>query len=544
MISPNPAPITLDTPDGRNNGLHMRQGSGSRAVVVCNPVIPGFYPDPSICRVDDDYYLATSSFEYFPGVPIFHSRDLVHWRQLGHALDRPSQLPLEDSGTSGGIYAPTLRYHQGRFYMITTNVSYHGSPSGGNFLVHTTDPSGPWSEPIWIDQEGIDPDIFFDHDGTVYITSSGRSDGRCRIVQSTFTLDLERGVAERNEPVVDLWDGTGGRGPEAPHLYHIDGVYYLMIAEGGTEDGHMVTIARGPSPRGPWDVCPRNPILSNRSLDRPLQATGHGDLVQSPDGSWWMVLLATRPTGYHRVHVLGRETCLAPVRWDAEGWPVVGKQGELPHEATWRLPHPLHRWPKDEARDDFDMDHLGHHWNHLYNPSRSDYCLSQRPGWLTLHARSESLATDSRPTWIGQRQTAFDQVITALLDFEPRQEGDEAGLVAWQNHEHHYEIARTLRAGRTVLIVRRQIGSLSGVVAQVEEDDPSSPVQLRVSTSKTHYRFAYSHDGNAWTEIASGESRYLSSEVGGLFTGVYFALYSLSGSKEPPPARFDWFQAT
>ncbi|MEM6331961.1 MAG: glycoside hydrolase family 43 protein [Planctomycetota bacterium] len=511
--------------------------------MVRNPVIPGFYPDPSICRVGDHYYLATSSFEYFPGVPIFHSRDLVHWRQLGHALDRSSQLPLEQSGTSGGIFAPTLRHHEGRFYLITTNVSHHGSPSGGNFLVHATDPAGPWSEPIWLDQEGIDPDIFFDDDGTVYITSSGRSGGRCRIVQSTFTLDLERGVAERNEPVVDLWDGTGGRGPEAPHLYAIDGVYYLMIAEGGTEDGHMVTIARGPSPRGPWDVCPRNPILSNRSLDRPLQATGHGDLVQSPDGSWWMVMLATRPSGYHRVHVLGRETCLAPVRWDAEGWPIVGKHGELPREATWRLPHQLHPWPDHEARDDFESKQLRHSWNYLYNPVPDAYSLADRPGWLTLHANSDSLANGSRPTWLGQRQTSFDQVVTALLDFEPQHEGDEAGLVAWQNHEHHYEIARTVRDGRPILIVRRQIGSLSAVVSEVEEPETASPVHLRVTANKTRYRFAYSCDGADWVELASGESRYLSSEVGGLFTGVYFAVYTLSRNRDAPPAYVDWFES-
>ena len=214
---------------------------------IGNPIIPGFYPDPSICRVGRDYYLVTSSFEYFPGVPIFHSRDLVHWRQIGHCLTRPSQLPLHEAKASKGIYAPTLRHHAGRFYMVTTNTSH-----GGNFWVTAEDPAGEWSEPVWLDQPGIDPSLLFD-DGKVYLTSSGNA--QCQIDPATGKRlgDLRR-----------TWAGTGGGFLEAPHLYKIRGRYYLVTAEGGTGRGHMVTIARADNPWGPFENCPHNPILSNR----------------------------------------------------------------------------------------------------------------------------------------------------------------------------------------------------------------------------------------------------------------------------------------
>ena len=243
-----------------------------------NPVLPGFYPDPSVCRVGEDYYLVTSTFEFFPGVPVFHSRDLVHWEQIGHALTRASQLPLREAPPSGGIYAPTIRYHDGVFYMVTTNVSY-----GGNFYVTATDPAGPWSDPIYVDQAGIDPSLLFDDDGKVYFLSNGNG------CMSICEIDIRTG--EKLAPTRPSWRGTGGRYPEAPHLYKIDGLYYLMIAEGGTEYGHMETIARSISPYGPWEPSPRNPILTNRNTEQnmPIQGTGHADLVQTQNGDWYAV---------------------------------------------------------------------------------------------------------------------------------------------------------------------------------------------------------------------------------------------------------------
>ena len=280
-----------------------------------NPVLPGFYPDPSVVRVGEWFYLVNSSFEFFPGVPIHRSRDLVHWEPIGHVLTRDSQLPLATAYPSGGIFAPTIRYHAGTYYMVTTNVTHRG-----NFFVTAKDPAGPWSEPIWINMPGgIDPSLFFDDDGKVYLTSTGSAPG-IHMAQ----IDVATGKLLTSPPKI-VWKGTGGRYPEGPHLYKIGGRYYLMISEGGTEYGHMVTIARAGSPWGPFEACPRNPILTHRDtpLSQPIQATGHPDLFEDGKGNWWMVFLAIRPQGNYYWHHLGRETFLAPVRWDAQGWPVI-----------------------------------------------------------------------------------------------------------------------------------------------------------------------------------------------------------------------------
>ena len=292
-----------------------------------NPIIPGFHPDPSICRVGEDYYLVTSTFEYFPGVPIFHSRDLINWRQLGYCLTRESQLPLRNAWNSGGIFAPTIRHHDGVFYMITTNVS-----QGGHFLVTAPAPHGPWSEPVWLEGKGFDPSLLFDDDGTVYFTHH-QSEGITQYVVNPHS-------GERLSESRVIWGGYNGFGAEGPHLYKLHGYYYLLIAEGGTEYGHMESIARSQSPWGPFEGCPHNPILSHRSqVYSPIQATGHGDMVQDQQGQWWMVFLGVRPVGYPHVYHLGRETFLTLVEWDAGGWPVVnhGKLALICHSPSDKL---------------------------------------------------------------------------------------------------------------------------------------------------------------------------------------------------------------
>ncbi|HEX8095016.1 MAG TPA: family 43 glycosylhydrolase [Jatrophihabitans sp.] len=284
------------------------------------PVIAGFHPDPSLCRVGEDYYLVCSSFEYAPGVPLYHSTDLRSWQQLGHVLDRPSQLSVVGAASSGGVYAPTLRYHDGRCYLITTNTS----DRSGQFLVTAENPAGPWSDPVWVPNAlGIDPDLAWDDDGTCYLTWSALSTaGHDGIVQAV--LDPVTGaLLSECHP---LWRGTGGKFPEAPHLYHIGKYWYLMIAEGGTERGHAVTIARGPSPAGPFEPSPRNPLVTARGTDSPVQNTGHADLVERPDGRWAMVYLGIRPRGYTpQWHVLGRETFASEMAWSDDGWPALAE---------------------------------------------------------------------------------------------------------------------------------------------------------------------------------------------------------------------------
>ena len=489
---------------------------------IANPVIPGFHPDPSICRVGADYYLACSSFEYFPGVPLFHSRDLVHWTQIGNALDRPSQLHLPPGTTSsGGIYAPTLRHHDGRFHLIVTNVS-----GGGNLLVTTTDPTGPWSEPIPLPEvPGIDPDLAWDDDGNCWCTVAGV--GQVRIDTHT---------GQTFGPPRRIWSGTpGAKAPEAPHLYRIDGHWYLLIAEGGTERGHSVSIARGPAPTGPFESCPANPILTHRGVDHPIQSTGHADLVQGPDGSWWMVLLGVRPHGRTPGwHVLGRETFLAPVRW-VEGWPVVGELSPVMPAPPW----PLQQGAVEPARDDFDLSELHPRWVSLRHRPAQHYTTKERAGWLTLRADEGSLdGLDGLDvTFVGRRQQHLSCRVRALID---PAEG-RGGLAVRLDEQHHYEIETSVGEVR----VLARIGPLRTVVA--ERPVSGYPLVLRIQVEATQVvsdacggpdtlTLGVEEPGGTFAALAALDGRYLSTEVAGGFTGRVIGMYATAGT-----VHFDWF---
>jgi len=515
-------------------------------VTYRNPVIPGFYPDPSICRVGEDYYLVTSSFEYFPGVPVFHSRDLVNWEQVGHCLTRRQQLPLEHCRPSGGIYAPTIRYHDGRFYMVVTNVT-----GGGHLYVYTDDPAGEWSDPVWVNTglPGIDPSLFFDDDGTCYFTAtSPRGIVQCR-------LDISTGAA-LDEPR-PAWAGTGGSFPEAPHLYKIRGTYYMMLAEGGTERGHMVTIARGPTPYGPWEACPHNPILSHRSTNRPIQSTGHADLVQAHDGSWWLVFLGTRPHGpYPLYHNLGRETHLAPVQWSREGWPVVGEGGLAALEAE------APAWTVDVVRrcdmateDTFTGQRLPLYWNWLRNPTMANYRLGERPGTLRLVGSEATLDALDSPTFLGRRQRHHEVRVSVDLDFVPARDGEEAGLTVFMNPRHHYEVGITREQGQRLAITRRTIGSLQVVTARAPLP-ATGAITLSISAETPEGvgpRSHYVGDPEYLLGLVAAEGplqvldrpemRYVSTEVAGGFTGVYLGMYA-TGNGVPcvAPADFSRFR--
>lgn len=498
--------------------------------MICqNPIIPGFYPDPSICRVGQDYFLATSSFEYFPGVPLFHSRDLVHWRQIGHCLTRKSQLFLDKCPSSLGIYAPTLRYHQGRFYMATTNVG-----NGGNFYVWTDDPYGEWSDPIWVDQPGIDPDLFFDEDGTVYFSTAAGDPGT-GIYQSQIYIHS----GERKTDYRVIWKGTGGAYPEAPHLFRIHNRYYLMLAEGGTEYGHMVTIAASDRPDGPFESCPTKPVLTHRSLSHPIQATGHADLVQAEDGAWWAVCLGIRPIGWTHKHHIGRETFLLPVVWSEDGWPLFGEKGTVPE--TLEVPYTISKWPNTPEVDNFDQQELRMEYAFLRNPNFEDWSLTDRPGFLKLHGSAVALHDTDSPAFLGRRQCHLACTVETILEFLPEIDGEEAGLTVFMNERHHYAFGIRKRNGLTELFLRKQIGSIREETSSIPWT--SSSVELRINASPTTYRFfARCDQSSAWISLGEGETALLATEVAGGFTGVFFAMYATgNGKRSSVPAYFDWF---
>lgn len=508
-------------------------------MIYTNPILPGFYPDPSVCRVGQDYFLVTSSFEYFPGVPIFHSRDLVRWKQIGHVLNRKSQLNLDGAKSSGGIYAPTIRHHDGRFYVVTTDTT-----GIGNFYVHADHPAGEWSEPILVKQGGIDPSLFFDDDGRIFFAGNGLFAQRRGLYLNEIE-DIATGRLRFDEPRF-LWEGTGGKYPEAPHIYKRGGWYYLLIAEGGTETGHMISVARSKDPYGPYESCPRNPILSHRSTDKPIQSTGHGDLVEDHEGRWWMVLLGVRHHGYPLVHHLGRETYLTPIDWTDDGWPRVngGRMidlqmtvpGLMSEAKVASLTGPA------SVRDDFDSPDLAPQWNFRRNPDPQSWSLSTRRGHLVLRCMPATLFDVASPAFVGRRQQHFIFAVETAIDFAPAGEGEEAGLTVIMNERYHTDLFITRRQGRRCIVLRRSIGSLVAEV-KVHAIEDEERVRLRVHAEDAWYHFSFaSGAADAFVEMGDAETRHHSTEIAGGFTGVYIGMYATAnGAPSTTSGYFDYF---
>jgi xylan 1,4-beta-xylosidase len=482
-----------------------------------NPVIPGFYPDPSVCRVGDDYYLVASSFTFFPGVPIFHSKNLVDWVQIGNVLDRPAQLDL--SGTLGwdswGVFAPTIRHHAGRFWMITTIVGDKGAQS---FIVTAEDPSGPWSDPINLSIPGIDPDLCWDGENNCWVHFSGLAGiARGRIDDTTGEF--------LDEPV-PTWSGSGLAHPEAPHLLERDGTWYLLIAEGGTESGHAVSIARGPSPTGTWQGNPANPILSHRSSGKSIQNTGHGDLVEAPDGSWWMVHLGVRKQGVTpRFHVLGRETFLAPVTW-VDGWPVVGHV-----ESDMEVRPPGSGDPVNlQTRDEFAQGPLHPRWLAYRRPTEAFSSFDRQPGWLTL-AGTDATMDSSEPAFVGRRQQHHRCRFRASVEAGT---SAEAGIAIRSDCDTHYGVA--IKGDRVVAHAR--IGPLSQEVGEAAKPRGDAVLVIEThpnSRGPDFVRLGVEDATGTLQVLAELDGRYLSTEVTGGFIGRVVGMYAVGGE-----AAFAW----
>lgn len=535
-----------------------------------NPILSGFYPDPSICRVNDDFYLVTSSFELFPGVPIFHSTDLAHWEQIGHVLDRKSQLHIEAGSFHGGIFAPTIRYHQGIFYLITTNVS-----GKGNFIVTATEPAGPWSEPHWIDNaEGIDPSLFFDDDGKAYYTGTRmllNEDGGwtgSEIWLSEIDLVNMCLVGEKT----GLWKGAlnNAVAPEAPHIYKKDGFYYLMIAEGGTEHFHSVTIARSSQIAGEYTGYRGNPILTHRHLGKmyPICNVGHADLVELKNGDWYMVMLGSRLIeGYHKN--LGRETFIAPVVWE-DGWPIVSPMtGKI--ESSYPTPLLPEFTPKTiPARDDFDGQNLGLHWVSMGTPYNGFYSLKE--GKLVLKLVPRAMCSELKQVgfdlntaqdrdnnclgFIGRRQTDGSFSIFAKMNFTANSENETAGLVMMQAFNHQFRLERSLEAGKQVVRLMQSTTTYTGMqwmpgfqsttteieLAKAIVDGSDICLKIEARGQSVDFLYGRSEDSMQFL-FEKADSRLLNPEIVGGMVGTMLGMFASSnGSASENSASFEFFE--
>ncbi|NDK30993.1 glycoside hydrolase family 43 protein [Nesterenkonia haasae] len=489
-------------------------------VYVENPILPGCYPDPSICRVGEYYYLVTSTFEVFPALPLFRSRDLVTWEQIGHAIDRPDQMSFDGVKSSQGIFAPTIRHYDGVFYLVCTLVGTPEGTPGGNFLITATDPAESWSDPIWLDADGIDPSIFFDTDGTVWIHGTRLAEDPEWRQQTEVWLrqyDPQQEVLRGPETVI--WTGAlkGGIWAEAPHLFRKDGEYFLLAAEGGTAHHHSVMIAKSDNLTGPYRGNPGNPILTHRHLGRhcDVVGAGHADLVEASDGTWWAVLLGMRTYGgYH--YNLGRETFLTPVVWE-DGWPIFAPgEGRVPHrvyvpgaEARESAPPLSGVIPPGDQR-----------WTALRGPIDS-FAQPVGEGW-EIAVRPTRITEPSTPAFLGVRQQHMDVDITAKVITDQLEAGERTGLLIRQSESDHatVEIHRG-HHGDTARVTHRQAGQHS--ILHEEPVEASQKVTLGLRARGQDYQLTING-----ASIGSIDGRLLDTVSTGGFLGLWIGVFATS----------------
>jgi xylan 1,4-beta-xylosidase len=532
-----------------------------------NPVLAGFYSDPSVTRVGDRFYLVNSTFTYFPGIPVSESRDLVHWRPLGSVIDRPSELSFDGLGVSRGIFAPAIAFHDGLFYVVSTSVD-----AGGNFLSVARNPAGPWSDPIWLPQiDGIDPNLFFDTDGKAYLLNNGppagppHYDGHRAIWIQEFDLAARKLVGPRKVLINGGVDFA--KKPvwiEGPRMYRHEGWYILMCAEGGTSVQHSEVVLRSRSPWGPFQPYADNPILTQRDLPAsradPITNAGHADLVEGVDGQWWAIFLASRP--YEMIHYnTGRETFLLPVRW-RDGWPVIlGRAESIPYVVAAPVgsapsrasaapaapgtptasiesvesPARAARNAKYSAapttgnftwRDDFGSRSLRPEWLQVRVPKQQWVDLGARPGWLTIHPLPVTLDSLTNPSFLAHRQQhlVFD-ASTELAT--PSASGLATGLAVFQSENAWYFLGVRRSAGLEVFLEKRG-GARTETVVRTELRD-TSLLKLKISGNARAYSFYFDADGSGWKPLQErDDGSILSTDVAGGFVGAVVGPYARS----------------
>ena len=506
-----------------------------------NPILQGCYPDPSITRKGDDYFLVSSSFAMFPGVPIFHSNDLVNWKQLGHVLDRKSQLIVHDCGISAGIYAPAIKYnpYNDTFYMITTQIA----GNIGNLVVKTKDPFKGWSEVQKLNFGGIDPSLFFDEDGKAYVIHNDAPDSGKELYEGhrvikiwEYDMAMDQVIPGTDQIIVDggvditkqpIWI-------EAPHIYKRNGIYYLMCAEGGTGDWHSEVIFTSDHPKGPYKPAGNNPILSQRYLHpnrvNKVDWAGHADLIEGPDGNHYGVFLAIRPNEQQRVNT-GRETFILPVDWSGK-YPVF-ENGLIPLEPKLKMPAGVENKTGSEGffpngnftfHDNFRSTPLDHRWIGVRGP-REEFITMVKEGIL-IKPFAINLKAVAPTSTLFHRQQHRHFTATTILQYKPSSENELAGMVCYQSERFHYLFGITRKGKQDYLVLQRTERGISTILASTPIES-GKPLSLQINAKGDNYRFNYATDGKTFHNLGGTVSGdILSTNVAGGFTGNLIGLHA------------------
>lgn len=515
---------------------------------IQNPILPGFNPDPCIVRTGDDYYIVTSSFEWFPGIPIYHSKDLVNWKQIGHVLTRQSQLNMRGTADSDGIFAASITYHKGLYYVMFTNVqdgvnwSLKGYP---NYIVTARDPKGPWSEPVMVDALGFDPSLFIDEDDKAYVLYR-YFDHRPGKVGSPgigmYALDLQT-LKPIGTPKF-IYSGWKKSSAEGPKMLKKDGYYYLFTAEGGTGYGHYQAVARA---KDIWAAYERGPkLLYSAEQDSlsPIQKTGHGTLFTSPDGEWYTTHLGSRPTGTLGANPLGRETFIQKIEWTKDGWPQLAGGGitpqlllDAPASNSLKIP------TSNVFRDEFEREELDYRYQFLREPATNEWLsLSKVKGRLSLKGR-RALGSRYDQSLLAQRVTNFDQQFETVVNFQPTDFRHSAGLTCYYDTKSFYALGFSFEEGRGLMLNLVGVDRKYAVLASCDLPAATKKVFMRLKVQQDKLQFSYSLDGKEWQSIGEAlDFNKISDDYNNGYTGAMVGLFAQDMQFVDKWAHFDYFE--
>lgn len=508
------------------------------AITYNNPVQRGFFPDPSVVRVGSDYYMVNSTFQYFPAIAISHSTDMIHWELIGHAITNPDYLDLSDIRNSHGIWAPDISYSNGRFIIMAT-LRLNGDGTRGNDvlrrqLVVTSDrPEGPYSEPAWLEVDSIDPSHFVDDDGRHYMIIS----------PGINIVPLSEDCTKVLGKPIPVWPGTGERCPEGPHILRHGEYYYAILAEGGTGYGHGINVGRSKNLFGPYEASPYNPLMRQTDPDALIQRTGHGKLIDTTNGDWWVYyLMGRRNQGNYTT--IGRESGLDPVKWLDDGWFVIN-DGNGP-SITQRAPKLKQMNVTKWTRDDFDDKELNLNWEFVRNPARGSYSLTERPGYMRIWTRDGRLDEIRAKNTLLRREQELCYEASTKLEFYPAKDGEQAGLTCYYSTVTYARCAICYENGRKIqLVINRNHGE--ELIAQVD-DVKEQAIYLKVVVNNLKRTFYYSYDGEHYEVVGILENCIYLCDEGvpddpKRHTGTLVGIYANNGGcGSRIPADFDYFE--